>query len=544
MLVGHASAHGEDGSRIALPVEQLLPLAHHAETGVVDDDERDRQLVLDGHDQLLKRHLRTTVAADGHSRVVRPRDRRADGGGNAKTHRAHAARGEEVAREVVAEKLGGPHLVLSHVRHDHGPPLRSLVHGLDDGLRHDHVRVHRLIGDGVLLLPFRDLREPVCVFSGLDTGVDRGEHVFDVGDDAEVHGHVLTNARRIAVHMYYLRTFRVGGELAGHAVGEPHAEGDQEVGRVDRVVRGGRTVHAGEAKRERVVFVERPEPHERGCHGNLRLVRKVRHVVRRTAGDHAAARVDHGTLRLVDEFRETRHLRGCGHGLWVVGAERYALGILRRGKPSLHVLRDVDHDGTGLAVRGDVERLGDGLGNLVRALHEEAVLRDGAADAVHVRLLEGVRADLVHRDLSRNAHERHAVHVGGRKAGDRVRGAGSGGDEAHAGLALRAGVAVGHVYAPLLVPSEDELERRFREAVEDVKGLPARIAEQHLRARLRKRIHERLRASCLLFILLLHFLFAFCCSHACAFRSPRAARDRIFHSSDRRSSAFTPFPSW
>ena len=380
------------------------------------------------------------------------------------------------------------------------------------------------------------------MFGGLDARVDRGEHVLHVGDDAEMHGHVLADGRGVAVHVDDLRALRVGGELARDAVGEPHAEGDDEVGIVDRVVRGRGAVHAGEAEGERVFLVERAEAHERGGHGDLRAVREVGHVLRGAAGDHAAARVDHGALRLVDELREARHLRGGRHGLGMVGPERHALGILCRGKPTLHVLRDVDHDGAGLAVRGDVERLGHGLGHLVRALHEEAVLRDGAADAGHVGLLEGVRADLGHRDLSRDAHDRHAVHVGGGEAGDRVRGAGAGGDEAHAGLALRAGVAVRHVDASLLVASEDELERRLREAVEDVEDAAARIAEQHLRARLRERIHERLRARRLLCRLLLHFIFAFCCSHACALRSPRAARDLIFHSMDLRSSAFTPFP--
>ena len=400
--------------------------------------------------------------------------------------------------------------------------------------------MHRTVGHRALLPPFGDLREPGVVGRRLHARVDRREHVLDVRHDAEVDAHVLADGRRVAVHMDDLRLLRVRGELAGHAVREARAQRDDQVRLVDRVVRRRRAVHAREAQRKRVRLREGAEAHERRRHGDLRLARELGDLLRGARRQHAAARVDHGALGLVDELREARELAGRRRGLRVVGAQRDALRVLRGGERPLHVLRHVDDDGARLAVRGDVERLGHDLGDLVRALQQEAVLGDRAADAAHVRLLERVRADLPERNLARDAHERHAVHVRGREAGDRVGRAGAGRHEADAGASRGARVAVGHVHAALLVAAEDELERRLGEAVEYVQDRAARISEQHLRAGLRQRVHQRLRARLLFF--LLHLLSRFCLSQACALRSPRAARDRIFHSTARRSSASTPEP--
>ena len=179
----------------------------------------------------------------------------------------------------------------------------------------------------------------------------------------------------------------------------------------------------------------------------------------------------------------------------MIGAQRHAFGILRGRKGLLNVLRHVDHDRSGLAVRRDVERLGDGLGNLIRALHEEAVLGDRTADAVHVGLLEGVGADLAHGDLARHANERDAVHVGGGESRNGVGSAGAGGDDADAGLAGGARIAVGRMDAPLLVPTENELERRVRQAVEYVQNRTTGITENNFRASLGNGIHKRLGAA-------------------------------------------------
>ena len=45
--------------------EQRLPLAHHAEAGVVDDGDLDRDVVDDAGRKLLVGHLEAAVAVDG-----------------------------------------------------------------------------------------------------------------------------------------------------------------------------------------------------------------------------------------------------------------------------------------------------------------------------------------------------------------------------------------------------------------------------------------------------------------------------------------------
>ena len=242
------------------------------------------------------------------------------------------------------------------------------------------------------------------MFGRLDAGIDGRKHVLHVGDNAEIHRDILADGAGIAVHMDDLGALRVRGELAGDTVGKPHAESDDEISLVDGVVRRSGSVHSCEPQRERVVFVEGAEPHKRRRHGNLRLMRQIGDVLGRAGRDHAAAGIQHGTPGLVHKLREARHLRCSRHGLRMVGAERDAFRILRGCAHLLDVLRYVDHNRTWLAVRGDIECLGDSLRNLVRTLDEEAVLCDGAADAAHVSLLESICADLRQRHLARDAH--------------------------------------------------------------------------------------------------------------------------------------------
>ncbi len=50
------------------------------------------------------------------------------------------------------------------------------------------------------------------------------------------------------------------GDLAGHAVVEPHAEGEQQIGLVDRVVGVDAAVHAEHVERQRIVAGKAPRP--------------------------------------------------------------------------------------------------------------------------------------------------------------------------------------------------------------------------------------------------------------------------------------------
>ena len=75
--------------------------------------------------QLGHGHLEPAVAHDGAHQVVGPGELGADGRGEAEPHRARAAGGDPVEALVGAVELGGPHLVLPHVRGDDGLAARS-----------------------------------------------------------------------------------------------------------------------------------------------------------------------------------------------------------------------------------------------------------------------------------------------------------------------------------------------------------------------------------------------------------------------------------
>ncbi len=73
-----------------------------------------------------------------------------------------------------------------------------------------------------------------------------------------------------------------------------------------------------------------------------------------------------------------------------------------------------------------------------------------------------------------------AVHLGGRQRRDGVGRRRAAGDDADAGLAGRAGIAVGTVARALLVAVQDELGRRLVELIEHRQDRAAGIAEHHI----------------------------------------------------------------
>ena len=76
---------------VALLVEHLLPLADHAEVGVVEDRDLDRDALGRGGDQLLRGHLEAAVAVDRPHHAVGPADLGADRRRHREAHRAEAA---------------------------------------------------------------------------------------------------------------------------------------------------------------------------------------------------------------------------------------------------------------------------------------------------------------------------------------------------------------------------------------------------------------------------------------------------------------------
>ena len=85
--------------------------------------------------------------------------------------------------------------------------------------------------------------------------------------------------------------------------------------------------------------------------------------------------------------------------------------------------------------------------------------------------------------------------MSGRDARDGIGGARSGGDEHDAGLARRAGIAVGHVGRALFVAHENVLDVLLSvDLVVDVENRSAGIAEDVLHALVLEELHEDLRS--------------------------------------------------
>ena len=391
-------------------------------------------------------------------------------------------------------------------RDDH-VALREPVDRREDGLRHDRAGGRLVPGERILLLPLLALGDPRGVVGLVHLRQQVAKHGLDVAHAREVAAHALGDRRRVDVDVHDLRVRGELAHLAGHAVVEARADREQHVAFVESLVGGDQAVHADHVQRERVALREHAEAHERRRHRDVRLVRELGELLHRVGAADAAAGVDERPVARVDELREAReHLRVPLVGGLVADAVEL-LGERDGGLADLNVLREVHEHRAGLAGRRDVERLDDDARQVVHVAHEVVVLRDRARDAAGVGFLEGVVADGQGGNLAGERDHRDAVHVGGREAGDDVRGAGAGRDDADARLPGGARVGVGHVGAALLVAGQDQVQLLgLGELVEDVEDRPAGIREDRLHAqafepldddaRARAGLHTGLRGRC------------------------------------------------
>ena len=118
--------------------------------------------------------------------------------------------------------LRGPHLMLTNAgRHD------ELAGGdgrkpLENVLRQNHVVAlfikHRIAG-----APLIDLRVPLAPVLGEGPEVDRSQERLHVAVDWYMGEFILIDLGGVDIHVHDLPVLGELGELAGHAVVEPHA---------------------------------------------------------------------------------------------------------------------------------------------------------------------------------------------------------------------------------------------------------------------------------------------------------------------------------
>ena len=471
----------------AVPLEEaILPLHHHAEVLVVEQEHFHRDVLGLAGGQLLDVHQDAAVAIDvDHERVgtghLRPHRRR-----QAEAHRAEAARGEPRSRPAEGVELGGPHLVLAHADGNHRVLLGREPRECLDGLLGKDARIRRVEGIRILFLPLGDPRVPRGEIGRrrLDDRVELAERGLDVRHDRHVDEFVLVDLGRVDVDVDDEPVLGEGLDLARDTVVEPHAHGDQEVGLVDRVVGVDAAVHAEHVERERVVAGVGPEPHQGHGDGDAGLPGERAEILGGIRGDHAAAGVDHRPLGPLDGGGDLLDLLG-GRGLPLLGlvARQVHLDlIVGHDLRELDVFGQVDEHRPGAAGRGDVKRLLHHAGDVVGVGDQVVVLGDAAADLHHRGLLERVGADHAGPHLAREHDHRNAVELGVGDGRDEVEGPRAARAHAHARAASGAGVALGGEGAPLLVPREDGADLVLVAGERLVKrhARPARVGKDHV----------------------------------------------------------------
>ena len=352
---------------------------------------------------------------------------------------------------------------------------------------------------------------------------------------------ILADLRGVDVDVDHLRPAGELRHLAGHPIVEPHAQRQQQVAVVHRVVGIDAAVHAEHVQRERIVAGEASQPHQGHGHGNARLSHQRGQFLAGVGGDHAAAGVDHRALGGADHRRGRRDLRRRGDAAVEAIARQLQRGVVvRHGLHVLHVLGNVDQHRAGPAGRGHVERLAHDPGDVADVGHQVMVLGDAAADLDDRRLLKGVGADDRRAHLAGDGQQRHAVELGVGDGGHEVRGPRPAGGHADADLAGRAGVALGGKSAALLVPRQDhaDLVAEPRQGLVQGNARPAGIGENRVHPVVHEALHDDIRPAGRLRIGRLQRAW----KSVCWSRSPQeylpsidSVQDRLTQSRDRRS---------
>src|SRR5512147_2757804 len=99
-----------------------------------------------------------------------------------------------------------------------------------------------------------------------NAGKQIGEEGAEVADQSNVNRNVVVDLGGIDLDVNLLGVGRVSFEVAGDAVVEAHAEGDEQIGFLDGMIDPGFAVHAHHAEVERMRSREGADAEQR--HGN------------------------------------------------------------------------------------------------------------------------------------------------------------------------------------------------------------------------------------------------------------------------------------
>ena len=257
-------------------------------------------------------------------------------------------------------------------------------------------------------------------------------------------------------------------------------------------------VHADHAEEMRIGRRKRAEPHQGQ---SARKIGKPHQLGEAGAGlgpgvDQPAAAIEKRAFRLSDHLDGLGDPGRIGPQLRTVALVTHLFGRAVGTGREEDILRQIDDDRPGAAALRDVEGLVQYAGQFADVLDEIIVLCAGPGNAGCVGFLERVVADEVRRDLAGQADDRHGVHQRVGQAGDRVGRAGTARYKDDPDTAGRAGIALGRVHGPLLMPHEDVAQRILLEKrIVDRQDGTAGIAEYDIDALVHQSLDDDLRSA-------------------------------------------------
>src|SRR6266849_1806602 len=471
---------------VVLLVEEFLPLANHAEISVVDDGDVNFQVLLDDRRQLSHRHLESAVAADYPDLRLGKRDFCANRRRKREAHRAQAPGSDEGARALVFVILRFPHLMLAHVGNHNRVSFAGFVPQIVDDMRRVKMsRVRQVLNIAHCRVAFEaiDVVEPFAAVNGFDLGQQLVQNFPKIADQCDIHFHVLVDFGGIDFNMNLLGVGCVGLEIAGHAIVEAHAEGQQQVGFLNRLIHPSLAVHAHHAEIQRMRRRECAQSEQRERHQNSGAFRKIANLTHSAGNNDAVPGENHRPLGVLDQVQGLLIFLGSGRQVGTVSRQlRFRCFPIELARSLLRIFRDVHQHRPGTSGARHIKGFADGTRDLAGMGHEIVVLGDGKRDAGDVRFLKSVGADQLATDLSRDAHDGRGVEHGRGDARDHVRSARTGGRNRNAYVSADARVAVGHVGCALLVTHQHVMDLAVLQRVVGGKNRAARISEDVLHA--------------------------------------------------------------
>lgn len=210
------------GRRVAAVVEKFLPLAHHAQEGVVEQDDLHADVRLENRRQFLNGHLQPAVAREEDDLAVGSAQLGADGGREAEPHGSQTARRDDAAAAAEPEVAGGEHLLLPHVGDHHRVAVVGACHGVDRLAHADAPSVgtdrpphHTLVLDAVA---GAELLDPCAVVARADAFGQQRERTLDVAHEGHVGMDDFVDFGGVDLHMDDPGVGAEGGGVARYAV--------------------------------------------------------------------------------------------------------------------------------------------------------------------------------------------------------------------------------------------------------------------------------------------------------------------------------------